>query len=235
VDTTASFSTEGTYVLRLTADDGELSAYDELTITVNEAGGEVTTLEVRVAAKKDDAEESESGGMDFQDNDLDLVYDRDNQNQTVGVRFTAVDIPQGATVLSAYLQFQVADTSSEATSLTLEAEGIDHAPQFSGKPGNISSRARTTAAVTWSPPPWNTIGAVGLDQRTTDLSSVVQEIVNRPGWSSGSALVIIITGTGTRVAESYNGDPAGAPLLHVEYATDGTTASTQWRMTPQEV
>jgi len=30
-------------------------------------------------------------------------------------------------------------------------------------------------------------------------------------------LVIIITGTGERVAESYNGDPNGAPLLHVEY------------------
>ena len=35
VDTTASFSTGGTYVLRLTADDGELQAYDELTITVS--------------------------------------------------------------------------------------------------------------------------------------------------------------------------------------------------------
>ena len=34
VDTTASFSAEGTYVLRLTADDGELSAYDEVTIAV---------------------------------------------------------------------------------------------------------------------------------------------------------------------------------------------------------
>jgi hypothetical protein len=35
VDTTASFSTDGTYVLRLTANDSELSAYDDVTITVN--------------------------------------------------------------------------------------------------------------------------------------------------------------------------------------------------------
>ena len=35
VDTTASFSVDGTYVLRLTANDGELSSYDEITITVN--------------------------------------------------------------------------------------------------------------------------------------------------------------------------------------------------------
>jgi PKD repeat protein len=33
--TTATFPTSGTYVLRLTGNDGELSAYDEVTITVN--------------------------------------------------------------------------------------------------------------------------------------------------------------------------------------------------------
>ena len=37
VDTTASFSTTGVYVLRLTADDGALQAYDEITVTVNPA------------------------------------------------------------------------------------------------------------------------------------------------------------------------------------------------------
>ena len=37
VDTTASFSEAGSYVLRLTADDGALAAYDETTITVNAA------------------------------------------------------------------------------------------------------------------------------------------------------------------------------------------------------
>jgi len=37
VDTTATFSTSGTYVLRLTADDGALTDYDEVTITVNAA------------------------------------------------------------------------------------------------------------------------------------------------------------------------------------------------------
>jgi uncharacterized repeat protein (TIGR02543 family) len=49
------------------------------------------------------------------------------------------------------------------------------------------------------------------------MASVIQEIVNRPGWSSGNALVVIITGSGERVAESHDGDPDGAPLLHVVY------------------
>jgi hypothetical protein len=71
--------------------------------------------------------------------------------------------------------------------------------------------------VSWVPPDWLTAGEAGLDQRTPNLSSVIQEIVSRPGWVSGNSLVIIITGTGKRVAEAYEGSSAGAPLLHVEY------------------
>jgi thermitase len=37
VDTTATFATAGVFVLRLTANDGELSAYDEVKITINPA------------------------------------------------------------------------------------------------------------------------------------------------------------------------------------------------------
>jgi hypothetical protein len=61
----------------------------------------------------------------------------------------------------------------------------------------------------------------GPDQQTPDLSAVIQELVNRPGWSSGNALAIIITGTGKRTAEAFNGDADGAPLLHVRYRVGG--------------
>ena len=39
VDTTASFSVDGVYVLRLLADDGALTRNDDPTITINSAGG----------------------------------------------------------------------------------------------------------------------------------------------------------------------------------------------------
>ena len=46
VDTTASFTVDGTYVLRLTADDSALTAFDELTVTVNPvAGNQVPTVD----------------------------------------------------------------------------------------------------------------------------------------------------------------------------------------------
>ncbi len=137
------------------------------------------------------------------------------------MRFNGVDIPQGATIVNAYIQFQADETNSEATSLTIEGEDIDNAPTFTASDGDISSRTRTTASALWSPVSWTTVGEAGPDQRTSNVGPVIQEIVNRSGWSSGNSLVIIITGTGTRVAEAYDGVPAGAPLLHVEYRSGG--------------
>ena len=214
VDTTATFPETGTYVLQLEADDSELTASDEVTIVVNEEGTVVTT-EVRVSANSDDAEESASGGMYLSSTDLEMV--NDGGDQTVGIRFTGVDIPQGATIVNAYVQFQVDETGSVATSLTIEGEDIDDALTFISSSGNISSRIRTIADVSWSPVAWSTVGEAGPEQRTPDVSQIIQEIVARPGWLSGNALAVIITGTGERVAESYNGNRDAAPLLHVEY------------------
>jgi hypothetical protein len=150
--------------------------------------------------------------------DLELVYDPYvGSNQTVGIRFSGVDIPRGAAIANAYVQFQVDEPSSGTAALTIEGENVDDASTFAYSDGNISSRTRTATAVSWYPEAWVTVGEAGPDQRTPDISSVIQEIVDRDGWSAGNSLVIIITGTGERVAESYNGDPNGAPLLHVDY------------------
>jgi uncharacterized protein YjiK len=207
-----SFSTSalsaGTHTITASVTDGGGSeGSDAITVTVNVEG--LNTLEVRVAAGSDDAEESASGTVSLSSSDLELVFD--GSDQTVGMRFNAVTIPPGATIHSASIQFQVDETPSDATSLTIEGEATDSAPTFSSSSGNISSRSRTASAVSWSPAPWTTVGQTGPDQQTPNIASIVQEIVNRPGWASGNSLAIIITGTGERVAESYNGVSACHP------------------------
>ena len=212
--TTASFSDAGVYVLRLTAHDGELEYADEMTVAVAAAGS--TIVRRPVAASKDDAEEAVSGAVNLNSNDLELVLDGARGNQTVGMRFTGVAVPKNAVITDAYVQFQVDRATSVATSLTVRGQAADNPATFAKTTGNISARPRTTQSVLWDPvPPWSTIGAAGPDQRTPDLSSVVQEIVNRPGWANGNAMVIIITGSGKRAAESFNG--VAPPILHIEY------------------
>jgi len=182
-----------------------------------------------VAASADDAEEYISGEVNLNSSDLELVRDTGHGNQTVGVRFGNLPIPQGATITAAHVQFQVDEASSEATSLAIRAQAVDHAPAFTTAARNISSRATTTASVAWAPPAWPTLNLAGPSQATPSLASVVQEVVARPGWGSGNALVITITGTGWRVAEAFDG--SAASRLHVEYepaaGLDGTPPDTQ--------
>jgi len=190
-----------------------------------EGGGGGGTLDIKVAGGNDDAEQLTSDGtMDLVSTDLELADNLAATGQPsdiVGIRFVNVTIPQGETIDNAYIQFQVDETNSGASSLTIEAEAVDDAAQFTTADYDITSRPRTTASVLWTPPVWTTVGERGPDQRTVDISSLVQEIVNRPGWSSGNSLAIIISGGGTRTAEAYEGDPVGAPELHIDYGGGG--------------
>ncbi len=178
----------------------------------------IAMLDVRVAASSDDAEQRPSGSVTLTSSDLELTEDKSNQ-QIVGMRFNGLNIPPNASIRNAYLQFQADETGSDSTSLTIRGQAIDNAPTFTSANGNVSSRATTSASVAWSPAAWNTKGEAGPVQRTPNIALVIQEIVNRPGWSDGNSLAIIVSGTGKRTAESYNGAPSAAPLLHLEFET----------------
>ncbi len=215
-DTSANFDSAGTYVLRLTADDGILNNSDEITVRVNPQGTP-TILDVSVATGSDDAEENTvTGKVKPGSSDLELGH-QDQKNQLVGIRFTGLNIPQGATITNASIQFQTDETHSGAASLMIEGEATDNALTFTNANANISSRALTGATIGWAPAPWTTEGEAGTVQQTPNIAPIIQEIVERPDWSSGNALVVIISGSGRRDAESFNGDSAGAPVLHVEY------------------
>ena len=187
-----------------------------LVINVIEAIPDPIIVDVQVATSSDDAEEKSSGGIRLTSSDLELIQDKSNQ-QVVGLRFTGVNIPPGASIQNAYIQFQVDEVSSDPTSLTIFGEAVDNATTFTETNGNITSRPTTSASVAWSPMPWTTVGQAGPDEQTSDIAAVIQEIVNRPGWSSSNALAIIITGTGGRVAEAFDGVSSAAARLHVEY------------------
>ncbi len=217
IDTQASFTIPGTYTLRLTASDGELSDYDETQVTVSlpGGGGGSTTFEKRIASGADDVEEAATGKVGVTSSDIELVFDV--TNQTVGLRFLGVTIPKNATITNAWIQFTRDESGTEATSLTLAGHAIDSAPAFTTAIGNVSSRVKTGATVAWNPPSWNSGETAGPNQRTPGLESIVQELVNRSGWSSGNAVAFIVTGTGRRNAKAYEAAASSAALLHLEY------------------
>jgi len=184
------------------------------------AGGEALenyVLQRRVSTGTDDAEERANGSMYLDSSDLELVVDHDPQ--TVGVRFTNLAIPENAIISKAYIQFTVDQTDLISdTLLSIAAESTGNASGFDNSDYNISSRSKTQASVAWAPQAWDTIGAAGVEQRSPDLSAIVQEIVSESSWNSGNAMAFIFSGAGARVADSYDGDQAGAALFYVEYS-----------------
>lgn len=201
------------------------------TTTTTLPGGAVTVA-VRAAASSDDAEEASAGSVDLTSSDLEFTTDG-SKVQTVGMRFPGVPVPPGATILEAWIQFEVDEASTDSTTLRIDGEASPDAAPFTTGARNVSSRARTTAFVAnWSPANWTTVGDSGIAQRTPDLRFIVKEIVDRAGWQSNRAMAMIVTGTGHRVARSFDGKPAGAPLLHVIYTTSGGPVTTTTTLPP---
>ncbi|MGD2116997.1 MAG: DNRLRE domain-containing protein [Chromatiales bacterium] len=175
------------------------------------------TLIYQVNSGADDAEEKLTdpgnvGEIDLTSSDLELTWEDEEgdvtSQQRVGVRFTGIDIPKGTPILGAYLQFSTDedDKNGNPFNVTIWAEASDDTTAFTNDLYNVTSRPMTGASVAWnSPVDWTVEHASGPAQRTPDLSLLVQEIVNRDGWSAGNAMTFLLEGTGTRTAESYEG------------------------------
>ena len=161
----------------------------------------------------DDAEENGLGAVDLTSSDLELVTD--GGPQAVGIRFNNVKVPRGGKIRDAYIQFTCDETTDKPTELTITAENSANAIRFTEKNSNVTSRPKTTHAVTWKPPAWSKKGEAAKAQRTPNLSPLIQSIVNRPDWKPGNSIAFIIQGTGKRVAESSKSS-SDAPRLIID-------------------
>jgi hypothetical protein len=188
--------------------------------------------EWRVAASSDDNEEYvlNGGGMaGAGSSDLELGYEGDmsaQTQQTVGCRWVGLPIPKGAIITEAWVQFSADDVDNPyhvpAVSVVIEGELSPNPATFAETTKNISSRPRTKAQVVWDIPQWTTVHAKGPEERTPDISKIIQELVNQDSWT-GSAIVLMFRDNpakpsqGTREAEAFDGDADEAPLLHISY------------------
>ncbi|MGI9605614.1 MAG: hypothetical protein ACR2P0_05695, partial [Acidimicrobiales bacterium] len=186
---------------------------------------------LRVQASDDDAEEriaknpKRGGRMFIASRDLDLGYDRKAKRLT-GIRFVDVDLNPGDRVSEAFIQFEANEDNDSTSRISIWAEATGDAAKFTTAKWNISARPRSDAEVTWNIPDWPREEERAGAQRTVDLSSLVNEVLARPDWQRGNAIVFIMSGDGDRAAESWDGGGA-APALHLTTTSAApTTTST---------
>jgi len=157
-----------------------------------------------VVEGSDDAYENNSGIV----TGLGLTFDTDT---IVGVRFANFGVPRGSTIMSARVKFTSDGPGNQAATVEISAENSTNAATFS-LIDDISSRDLTEEKVIWQLDPWSN----GTEHYTYELTTIIQDLVDRDDWSATSPLVLVFeTTAGERTARSLdNGAP---PILELTY------------------
>jgi len=185
------------------------------------------TWEGKITSSQDCVEQSNatpSGAMDYGSSDLEFMDD--GGIQVIGLRFTNVQVPAGATISKAHVVVWGEEIETNATcNIIIQAHLTPNAPAFGSAAGDLSNRPLTTAVAKWSPEHW---AVDDQPHATSDISAVIKEIVNQPGWAQGNAIAVIFNQDPDIPSLSHRTthkvEVAGMePLLHIEYTLGSAT------------
>ncbi|QNM85247.1 fibronectin type III domain-containing protein [Polaribacter pectinis] len=223
-DTTSPYSithnfTDGVVLVEVIATD-DLGATDSENINLL-VGSFSSTIDI---AASQDVEQQINNSVNSSSSDLELVYDGAYTpgDQTIGIEFSNINIPAGATITKAYIQFTAKSTMSAAASYLVAVENSANAEFLNTTSGNVTTGRTYYTGVSWSPAPW-TAGNATAAERTSDISSQIQSNVNLGSWATGNRMVVKIIADGATVGagiakrRARSIDGGFAPVLHIEY------------------
>lgn len=180
-------------------------------------------VDIQVGAGADDAFERGDGGFNSSYTYLNIHSYADDSNysyQCGGFRFQDITVPQGATInAETYAEVYVHTTDSDDINCKIYAHDTDNSDDFSDNAHIISEsdRPRTTAYASWVQ---DSIGT-GFQGSSIELQSVIQEIIDRPGWALDNNLTLLyIANTDadkTTTILTYDSSSSQGAKLHIEY------------------
>jgi type IV pilus assembly protein PilY1 len=200
-----------------------------------------TTIRATIDQPDHDAAQATSGTNYTSDQDLSgaprALMLSDSPYDSIGFRFGGLEIPPGATILSANLEVTVKDAAGAMSvgivGITANAAAFMDRPTrpFKNEANNISDRAPwATYAIHWNM--LDGAGALPLADSTLtspDLKDLVQQIVDTPQWEGDQGheddVVLILkpaagNSTNFRSLYSVEMDATRSAKLNIRYATD---------------
>ena len=174
------------------------------------------TISRRIVNSSDDIEEKGSS-VDRTSSTLNL-----ESGTTIGLRFTDVGVPKGATIFDARIEFtERAEQDTVDTTMVIAVENdTGDAEGFGSEDGAIEDRTFDGTTYTWNiTDDWFEDNSY----QTGDISDLVENAVKNAGWSAGNAMVFKVTTTGDRDRRAYTFDssPGQAARLIVDFEADG--------------
>lgn len=133
------------------------------------------------------------------------------------IRFPSITIPQGSTITSAFVKLTPIYNDSGEANVNVYFNNIDNAvAPTSGV--EVDALALTSNVINWIPGDW----IDGVQEDSPSLVSVIQEVINRGGWSEGNALQIIVKDNGSSTKRRFSSiewaSGAEKAELHVTWA-----------------
>ncbi|MFB0515915.1 MAG: DUF2341 domain-containing protein, partial [Candidatus Neomarinimicrobiota bacterium] len=179
---------------------------------------------VTIQGSYDDAHENDNES-DFKPLDADVNITAHisglSSKYNGGFRFAGIDIPQGSTINSATFSGYIFDHIQGGNlSATIYGHAADDSPDFTEPNNHIVDtgvRPRTTASVAWGEE------FLSTGWKNKDVTSIVQEIINRPGWSNNNAITLLFISDNYPATpkqclfRAYDGVPAEAAKLTIDY------------------
>lgn len=140
-------------------------------------------------------------------------------------RFINVNIPGDAVINSATLTLIGASTDSSTVYTKLYGIDEDNTANFTNDP---VGRSTTTANIDW-----DFSGGITAESTyvSSDITSIVSEIVTRGGWSSGNAMGFVHTDDGSANDDilrfyAYAGSTTKCALLTIDWSSATSTSTT---------
>ncbi len=143
-----------------------------------------------------------------------------SQYDLVGFRFISVTVPQAGTVRRAVIRVNMASIASTTKAVSIAAQAADNAAAFTTTGDDLGARTLTTAEAA----ALSRIDDMPDGYYEFDVTASVQAVINRAGWSSGNAVVIMFSTTDSSLLtistkENANDDPQ----LEIVYDDSATT------------
>ncbi len=192
-----------------------------------EGGPAQTVLDSTAVLNENDAEENiATGTVDKLSNSLDIGNEQGSTNQIVALRFLDTGIPFGATINSAHIQFNARQNGTGSTIQRISAEATTEAASIISGVGaaSLSQRLNDNPSIAFTDWVLEASQWVGGEfVQTPDLSEIVQELVNMPGWKTTSPLMLFLTdpngANGTfRARSAGSANNANHPKLIVSWS-----------------
>ncbi len=180
---------------------------------------------LQVSTNSDDANQ-DGTTLSLNDSNMWLGTGGSATQSYTGLRFQNVQIPKDAQILNAYLQVKSAQNQWNNIGFQMYAEAADNSATFSTT-SKISTRALTASVVSYSA---NVNWTTNTWYNLSNISPVVQEVINRPGWVNGNSLSIVLKGTGNawgrKFIKSRNSGATNGAKLVIQYTTTSTPTPT---------